>query len=246
MSAVALLTFIFKIYSFDIMKALVEYFARAVCPVYWIWLLLFAFHARAEPDSTSTNGNIHFVLSLDSRSTIIDQHHVRINGGLTGISFGEKYHKVTIGYYWLGYSASRRLINWHKKLSQSVNLSYYTKTDVWFVSTAYWYPIIRSNKWTLSVPIEVGVGTETANYRQLVNDTSIRDKNFRFEPYQIGAYGEYRMTPWAGLDAQFGYRNAISPGYFRRRFAGVYYSYGLTLYPGTIYKDLKGWYVKRH
>ena len=227
------------------MKSVNEYLAKAPWAVYPFLLLLFTFHASAKPDSTAKNRNIHFVLTLDSRSTFIDQHHVRINGGLTGISFGEKYHKVTIGFYWLGYNASRRLITWHKKLSQSFNLSYYTKTDVWFVSTAYWYPIIRSNKWTLSVPIEVGVGTETANYRQLMNDATVKDKNFSFVPYQIGAYGEYRVTPWAGLDAQFGYRNAISQGHFRKRFAGIYYSCGLTVYPGTIYKDIKGWYVKQ-
>lgn len=214
---------------------------------YLIWLILFTyFPVWAKPDSTSNAKNIRFVMSLDSRSTIIDRRHIRINGILSGVSFGEKSHKITVGYYWLGYDASQRLINWHKKLSQSINLSYYTKTDVQFVSFAYWYPLLKNHKWTVSIPVEMGIGQETAHYRQLINDNPIKNKNFHLEPYQIGLYGEYRITPWAGLDAQFGYRNAISDGHFRKRFAGIYYSYGITVYPGTIYQDLKHWYIKRH
>ena len=86
--------------------------------------------AGAESDTSSVTKNWHYLISMDSRSTIIDGRHIRINGLLTGMSIGEKNHKITLGYYWLGYDASRRLIDWHKKLTQSINLSYYIKTDV--------------------------------------------------------------------------------------------------------------------
>ncbi|TLV02248.1 hypothetical protein [Dyadobacter luticola] len=215
-------------------------FTACVC------VLLFSVRAFAgEKDSLAVTSNPRFVLSLDSRSTIIAGRPVRINGVLTGLSFGQKHYKITVGYYWLGYDASRKLINWHRKLSQSINLSYYTKTDVQFVSFAYWHPVIRTNKWILSVPAELGIGQETARYRQLSNDSSIRAKNFHFVPAQIGVYAEYRVTNWAGLDAQLGYRNAFSNGAFRKHFSGVYYSYGITLYPGNIYRDVRNYYAKR-
>lgn len=38
-----------------------------------------------------------------------------------------------------------------------------------------------------------------------------------------------------------GYRDAIYRGPFRKHFKGPYYSYGLTFYPGRIYKDLRSY-----
>jgi hypothetical protein len=210
---------------------------------------LFAFTSygfAADSDSVSTSNNTpRFVLSLDTRSTIIDRRHVRINGVLSGVSFGKRSHKITVGYYWLGYNASKRLIDWHKSLAHSINLSYYTKTDVAFVSFAYWYPLLKTKRWTVSIPVELGAGRETSNYRELSDDSAINNKHFSFAPYQAGVYGEYRVTPWAGLSAQVGYRNALSESHFRRHFSGVYYSYGICLYPGTIYTDVKGWMGNR-
>ena len=196
-------------------------------------------------DSTVQNSKSHFVISLDTRSTIIEGHRVRINGGLAGISFGKKNHKITVGYYWLGYQAAQRLVNWHKHISSSINLSFYTANDVEFVSFAYWFPLVKKDKWTVSFPVEFGVGQETSHYRQIIDDSPISHKHFHFEPYQIGVYGEYRVLPWAGLDAQIGYRNAISQSLFRRHFRGVYYSYGISLYPETLYQDFKKWRGRR-
>ncbi len=186
------------------------------------------------------------MLSLDTRSTIIDRRHVRINGAMTGVSFGQKNHKITVGYYWLAYNAAKRLIDWHKNLAHSVNLSYYTKTDVAFVSFAYWYPLLKKNKWSVSVPLELGIGHETSNYLAISNDISLNHKHFRFVPYQAGLYAEYHLTPWAGLSAQVGYRNSLAENHFRKHFSGMYYSYGVCLYPGTIYTDLKSWQKRRH
>lgn len=214
----------------------------------WIilWIGLSMTDALAqEKDSVVINKNPHFVLSLDTRSTIIDHQRIRINGVLSGMTFGEKNHKITVGYYWLGYDAARRLINWRKKLAHSINLSYYTKTDVAFISFAYWLPVIKKNQWTLSVPIEFGFGQESAHYRELTSDNNFDNKHFRFQPFQAGVYCEYRVTPWAGIETQVGYRNAISETSFRRKFAGIYYSYGISLYPGTIYRDYKIWRDKR-
>ena len=213
---------------------------------YTFWLLCSFAATGAATDSTLSRQNVRMILSLDTRSTIIDRRHVRINGAMAGIAFGEKKHKITAGYYWLGYDAARRLINWHKNLSYSINLSYYTKTDVQFLSVAYWYPVLKERKWTVYVPVEFGMGQQTAQYRKLANDDALSRRNFQFMPCQAGVYSEYRVTPWAGFDAQIGYRNAISESNFRKHFAGIYYSYGISLYPGTIYRDIKGWYKKQH
>lgn len=196
-------------------------------------------------DSIRTDSSrTRWILSLDARSTIIDRRHLNVNGIKTGIGFGNKGHKVTVGYYWLNYGSKQRLINWRKRLAESINLSYYTKTDVRFVSFAYWYPLYNKKKWVVSFPAEVGLGQETAAYRQISGNEYLGTIDSFFYPYQIGVYAEYRATPWVGLAVQTGYRDALYHGPLRRHFKGMYYSYGLTFYPGKIYRDAKS-YLKR-
>jgi hypothetical protein len=201
--------------------------------------------SSATEDSTAKKPNrVRWILSLDSRSTIIEKKNITINGALGGISFGEKSHKITLGYYWLNYDGRQRLVSLRKSMARRFNLSYYTKTDVSFLSLAYWYPLHKSKKWMVYLPGELGIGQESAHYRHISDDGYIGKKDFYFAPFQVGVYGEYRVTKWAGLDAQVGYRDTLYKGPFRKHFNGVYYSYGFTLYPGTIYADLKHYFSR--
>lgn len=195
------------------------------------------------PDSSLTEKKIRFPLSIDSRSTWMNGQKQHINGIYTGVIFGKKAHKLSIGYYWLGYDAPRQLIDWRHRPLPRINSSYYTKTDLQFISLGYWYPIIHNYRWTFSVPVEVGLGRELARYRENI-DFSARG-HYYFVPYQFGLYGEYRIKPWAGLNVQAGYRNSFSNGEFGNRFEGVYYRYGIRLYLGKIYNELRKLHRKR-
>ncbi|HEV7378965.1 MAG TPA: hypothetical protein VGN64_04180, partial [Dyadobacter sp.] len=171
--------------------------------------------------------------------------HLKVKGVKTGLSFGEKGHKITIGYYWLNYNSNIRLINLREKLTESINIAGYTKTDVGFVSFAYWYPLHTGKKWIVSLPAELGVGQESAAYRQLSGSEYNGRKESFFYPYQLGLYAEYKATPWVGISLQTGYRDAFYHGPLRRQFRGIYYSYGLTFYPGRILRDVKGYLTKK-
>lgn len=198
--------------------------------------------AFAQTDSTTANANkIRLFFNFDARGTFIQHKHVNVFGVNAGVSFGEKRNRVTAGYYWLGYNASRRLINWRNLLSQTLNLSYYTATDVRFMNFAYWHTAIRNRRWVLSTPLEIGIGNESTRFRDLFDGLASGSRKDYFIPIQAGVYGEYRALRWAGLNSQIGYRNALSSGEFRQRFSGFYYSYGVNLYPEAIWKDLKKW-----
>ncbi|WP_439559242.1 hypothetical protein [Dyadobacter sp.] len=209
-------------------------------------LLLPAAPCRAGQSDSIARASIHGVLSLDSRSTIIEGKHITINGILGGIAFGRGQHKLTLGYYWLSYGAKQRLIDLHKSHAHRINLEYYTRTDVGFASLAYWFPLYRNPRWTVYIPVETGLGSESANYRRISDDAQLGSGHFYFVPYQLGAYGEFKATPWVGFGLQIGYRNAARQTVFREHFEGPYYSYGLTFYPDRIYSDLKKYWAKRH
>lgn len=196
----------------------------------------------AQTDSASaTSAKARLFFNFDARGTFIQRKHINIFGVNAGISFGEKRNRVTAGYYWLGYNASRRLVNWRNILSKTLNLSYYTATDVRFVNFAYWHTAIRNKRWVLSTPLEIGIGNESTRFRDLFDGLTSGSRKDYFVPLQVGVYGEYRALRWAGINSQIGYRNALSSGPFRERFSGFYYSYGLNLYPDVIWKDFKKW-----
>lgn len=209
-------------------------------------LLLAGWHpVFAQTDSAFTAPvKPRLFFNFDARGTFIQRKHINIFGVNAGISFGEKRNRVTAGYYWLGYNASRRLVNWRNLLSKTLNLSYYTATDVRFVNFAYWHTAIRNRRWVLSTPLEIGIGNESTRFRDLFDGLTSGSRKDYFVPLQVGVYAEYRALRWAGINSQVGYRNALSSGAFRERFSGFYYSYGMNLYPDVIWKDFKKW--KKH
>jgi hypothetical protein len=198
--------------------------------------------ALAQTDTTQASANKpKLFFNFDTRGTFIEHKQINVFGVNAGITFGEKRNRVTAGYYWLGYNASRRLVNWRRILSQTLNLSYYTATDVRFVNFAYWHTVIRNKRWVLSTPLEVGIGNESTRFRDLFDGLTSGSRKDYFIPLQAGVYGEYRAFRWAGINTQLGYRNALSSGEFRKRFSGFYYSYGVNLYPEAIWQDFRKW-----
>jgi hypothetical protein len=199
-------------------------------------------HDTIAPQSTAAAANkTRLFFNFDARGTFIQHKHINVFGVNAGITFGEKRNRLTAGYYWLGYHAARRLVNWHNIFPDPLNLSYYTATDVRFANFAYWHTAIRNKRWVLSTPLEVGVGNESTRFRDLFDGIKSGSRKDYFIPLQVGVYGEYRALRWAGINSQIGYRNALSSGEFRERFSGFYYSYGINLYPEAIWKDLKKW-----
>ncbi|OJV21888.1 MAG: hypothetical protein BGO21_25360 [Dyadobacter sp. 50-39] len=197
-------------------------------------------HDTIAPKSTAANKTRLF-FNFDARGTFIQHKHINVFGVNAGITFGEKRNRLTAGYYWLGYNAARKLVNWHNIFPDPLNLSYYTATDVRFANFAYWHTAIRNKRWVLSTPLEVGIGNESTRFRDLFDGIKSGSRKDYFIPLQVGVYGEYRALRWAGINSQIGYRNALSSGEFRERFSGFYYSYGINLYPDAIWKDFKKW-----
>jgi hypothetical protein len=221
-------------YGAEIRNGVVSFLLFLIC-----FTQAFAKTADSVSDTLLLKTGIRFVANIDSRSSFIQHRHVNIKGFNAGISFGQKRDRITLGYYWLGYNSSQRLIELHKRFAPTFNFASYAKTDVRFVDFAYWHTVIRTKKWVLSIPFEIGVGVTRTNIFKTSNDSLLLPANHYFCPVQVGVYGEYKLFPWFGLNVQTGYRNAISPSPFRHRFAGIYYSYGLSVYPYPIWRDLK-------
>ncbi len=196
----------------------------------------------AQTDTAEKQSNLSLVLSLDLRRTQLEGRPGNINGALTGLRFGPKGHILTLGYYWLGFDAPTRYVIWRGWLPRRIDLDYFTSMDARFVSLGYWYPLVNKPKWYAAIPIEFGYGGETTRY---LGSILPEKGTSRFQLAQAGAYGSYRFVPWLGVNARVGYRRVLFDPKFSKQFSGIYYSYGLSVYPVAAYYELRDGRRKR-
>ncbi len=184
---------------------------------------------------------IKAVFNLDSRSSFIQRQPVNIWGVNAGIAFGAKRNQLTLGYYWMSYAAYIKLINWRKEAAHRINLDYYTRTDLWFMSLLYWWNLKNSTHWMISLPLEVGGGLAYAMPHDLMKDQPIdRTTRHFFAPVQMGLYVQWKATRWVGFGVQGGYRYSVFQTDLDQHFNGTYYSIGMTIYPALL-KDSWRW-----
>ncbi|MCK8494365.1 MULTISPECIES: hypothetical protein [Spirosoma] len=185
--------------------------------------------------------------NLDFRNSFLDRQPVNVWGINAGIEFGQKRHQLTLGYYWLSYATYLRLINWRRDAAQRINLDYYTRTDMWFVSLLYWWNVTNNRRWMISVPAEIGGGIAYALPLDLRQNVQIdRTKRDFFVPIQAGAYAQWKATRWVGLSVQFGYRFSVFQTAINQNFNGAYYSFGVTVYPALFLDVWKAVTKKAH
>lgn len=170
--------------------------------------------------------------NLDFRESFLERQRVNVWGVNAGIEYGVKRHQLTLGYYWLNYATYLRLIDWRRDAARRINLSYYTRTDLWFMSLLYWRNLTNNERWMVSLPIEIGGGVAYAMPRNLRQDVQVdRTRRDFFVPVQAGVFTQWKATRWVGFSAQLGYRYSVFQTDINQHFNGFYYSVGLTVYP---------------
>jgi len=196
---------------------------------------------RAEPDTVraaSPRPPLGLAFNLDFRNSFILHRQINVWGVNAGFKYGAKRHQVTVGYYWLTYQSGLRFIDWQRITAPRINFDYYTQTDLSFVNLMYWWNLVNTTKWMVSIPFELGGGV-AANQFQSVRDSQVTARVRRdfFMPAQVGIYGEWRMTRWVGFSSQVGYRRSIFQTNINSRYNGLYYSAGVVIYP-QLWKDI--------
>ena len=206
----------------------------------------------AQPDSTAPADSVRPkyaalkpAFNLDFRDSFLESQHVNVLGINAGFTYGRKRHQLTLGYYWINYATYLRLIDWRRNAAQLINLNYYTRTDMWFISTMYWWNLTNNKRWLVSVPVELGGGVAYALPLNLSQNVQVdRSRRDFFVPLQIGAYGQWRATRWVGLSAQVGYRISVFQTAIDQNFNGSYYSIGISIYP-ALATDIWRWVRKK-
>ncbi len=184
-----------------------------------------------------------FVLSLDSRNALIKEQKFNIRGIYSGIVFGKKRHKATIGYYWMSENTYLKLINLNKNVAKKINIDNYLKTDMFFFSLMFRKNIINNKTFLVGIPLEIGIGAAKSENVTLLDEIQLWKRKSFFVPVQTGFFIGWKATRWLGFSLQSGYRYAIFQKQVPKSYNGLYYSVGTNIHV-EFFKDLYGFVFK--
>jgi hypothetical protein len=175
---------------------------------------------------------VTFDFQFDNRNSFIKNAAISIKGINLGFNF-------ISGVRWgIGFYKVIRPFQTFRSVDKQ-NIVTNRELDLYYVTPNFQYTFI-DNKWIqTSVNLEIGIGKIDYKIFNEGHTAVVRDKTGSFIP--SGAGVEVLITPirWAGLDGMIGYRKSLKSYDINQDFDGMYYSYGLKVFLGVIYTDLK-------
>ena len=190
------------------------------------------------PPPAAPRRRVGFVISLDNRQSFVQSSAVRIIGLNAGVVLPGGRWRLGLGGYTLSrdyatlyiyqYRNGRRTKKVLDTLTPQLDLTYLTPNASYVFFQRSWLEI--------SVPLELGLGrshyTETDQ-----NGRVTTESRGLFVPVQAGLGVLVRPTRWVGVSGSVGYRKSIFEVDYKEDFDGLYFSYRLNVFVGTIWRD---------
>lgn len=215
-----------------------------------LFLFIFIFFkgiSFAQTDSVRNQPAKKFaiLLAFDSRNTFLELNKNQDNAvNLYGVQMGARYKRWK---YWIGYAnitasskAPQRLRSQPAPnpnnpdatfaINRELSLYFFTLTPEYIF---FYRPYLE-----LSVPLEFGIGS--SDYKQINEKGNVvKNQQGLFVPIESGLNILIKPTRWVGIIARGGYRKTINVSGFNADYDGWYYNYGVAIFLGNIYRDLK-------
>lgn len=182
-------------------------------------------------------------LSLDGKNTLINDLNIK----LFGLQVGYLYNRRTnlyIGYYG-SYKNERKIIDNPSAINGHTDSNTVFETHgISYFNFGCEYYFHNSKKWRFSVPVGIGIGSgKTRRYVERMDGTnkypvSIDSKRKAILPLDFGITANYKITWWCWVGLGVGSRITFA----QTKYSGTYYSFGLSLRTGEIYRRFRTWY----
>lgn len=192
------------------------------------------------PDTTKVEG-LSFTISYTSRLSIINDQAVGIRGFHSGIKFGKLRHRLTVAYFWSNTDPDVQLVNFGSDAKNLLNLDGYLKKDFHYYNLMFYPNWVNTFRWRLSTPVELGMGTVGEQGVFFTQELKPFSKDRFFVPLQVGAYAEYKLSRYIGVNFELGYRFILQEKNIPFELNGIYYGLGGSLYTGALWRDFKRW-----
>lgn len=179
-----------------------------------------------------------FDFQFDNRNSFIRNNAVNIQGLNMGFNFAS-------GIRWgIGAYKIIKPFQLYRNVDQQ-QVTTNRELDLTYVTPNFQYTFF-DRKWIqASVILEVGFGT--VEYKILNKDKSIvlREKRGFFLPGSSGLDVLIIPFRWFALEGLIGYRKSLRTYEINKDFDGIFYSYGVKVFLGSILKDLRYHSAKR-
>lgn len=191
----------------------------------------------ADSARMHTPKKFSFIGGFDTRNSFVRAERkvsVKLEGIKGGVQMYGK-HEVALGFY--------SMINLpEKEITDELGDIYRLKLNMSYVAILYKYILVNNKRWEVGFPLELGGG----NYRTTASDTSGK----KYAPFHdtlrtgisvIGAGVDvsFKIFRWLGIDAMGGYRIVGGKEPEGMNFNGPFYSVGVSIYFGQLYKMAK-------
>ena len=180
---------------------------------------------------------VTFDFQIDNRHSFIQNKAIIIEGFNPAIVLNQKF-RLGIGLY--------RVIQPYEMFrstrKSSVNTSAVVtnrELDLYFATPNFRYIFFQRRWMQASGEVAVGFGTIDYTIKNENNTKVLSSKSGLFIPAGIGVEAVFTPVRWMGLGGSIGYRKSLKTYDINGDFDGFYFSYGVKVFLGTIYKDLR-------
>lgn len=171
---------------------------------------------------------------LSSRKTFIGDSKNKVSDISVGGEFGNKIG-FSAGIYWLA-SPINKVVTYN-----ALSPDEFKRREVsrfWYLGLLAYYKFYKHKKWTLNIPLRLGVGSaKTQLFEPSQASYYLGKKNSIIFPIESGMNFQYAATWWIGLSGGIGSRIVIG-NKTSQKFSGTYYTFGTFFFLSNIYKKI--------
>lgn len=176
--------------------------------------------------------------SLDNRNSFIKDAPVNVQGLQLGLILKER-HTVGFGLYAIRASAKQKITTKNEK-----NISANRTLNLNYITAFYQYAFVDKRYFELDLPFELGIGGYDIKLTDALTNKTIVDRKGGTIILGGGFGLTVKPLKWIGITGSAGYRYALdnNPNI---NFSGFFYSYGVWVSLGSIYRDVRYCGIKR-
>lgn len=178
-----------------------------------------------------------FFVSLDGKNNLVSD----LNMKMFGLQGGYQYNRRTslyLGIYWTYNNPSKIVAN-APLAGQSDSNTIYSTYGISYINVGCEYVFFNNKRWRMAIPLALGRGRGSNVFTQ--NKVQIREEKPRIIPLEIGMNVSYKLKWWLWVGAGIGTRISLNSTH---EYNGAFYTFGLQLKTGEIYRRVKKWAKK--
>jgi len=169
------------------------------------------------------------IAGINSKRSLANGQLIRLWGLYIGLDYTELV-RLSLGVNFLGEPLTDQIVSRNNGQSDTST----TSTNLGYWSLGSEFTVLRTEKWKLSVPMNLGLGSVEIN---TLNRGIASTEYFPTFPVEVGGAAVYYLYDWLGLKGGLGVRLALGKQSFQT-FSAPFYKLGFGIYPTVLYRQL--------